>query len=96
MEKWEYLTRFMSADVGVDGVREYLEKRWPNWKPSAYAPQAMMYELNLAGDEGWEVVSMQPVIMGNNGDVGFVHGGTTRLTTWSHVYFVVMKRRKPE
>jgi hypothetical protein len=50
--------------------------------------------LNKLGEDGWELVHMEPVsAVGSNGDVGFQHGGSASFTTWSNVYFCVFKRK---
>ncbi len=90
MEKWEYLTTFVSASVDKEGVKQFLERRWPAWdSPPKFAPQAMMPELNALGEDGWELVHMQPVWIGKNYDV-HNYGYSYHYT---NVYFCVMKRR---
>jgi hypothetical protein len=82
---------FVYANIENEGVREDLKKRWPNWKPPKYAPQAMMHELNARGEEGWELVHMEPVAeVGTNAVVYFT--GTQNL--YGNAYFCVFKRRK--
>ncbi len=95
-EKWEYLTEFVSASADLEGVRDYLKQRFPDFKPASYSPETMMPHLNHRGESGWELVHMEPVArVGENRDVGFatnVAGGAI----WSHVYFCVFKRKKVE
>lgn len=91
MEKWEYLTKFVWANIETEGVREFLKEQWPDWqKPPRYAPQAMIPELNELGEAGWELVHMQPVWQGKNLDVH--NSGISEIYT--NTYFCVMKRRK--
>jgi hypothetical protein len=92
MEKWEYLTTYLYADIEKKGAREFIRQRWPNWtKPPKFAPPAMIPELNTFGEEGWELVYMQPVAgIGDNGDVYFP-GESYR---YSNAYFCVFKRQK--
>ena len=94
-EKWEYMPRFCYAHIETEGVKEFLKQRWPNWKnPPMYTPQTMIPDLNRWGEDGWELVHMEPVpSVGGKGDVGFPIGGTGG-TSWSNVYFCVFKRRK--
>lgn len=89
-EKWEYMTLFLEANAASKETKEYLKKTMPNVKrPPRYTPQAMMPDLNKYGDEGWELVHMEPVAdVGKNGDVRFDSG------RWSNHYFCVFKRRK--
>ena len=52
----------------------------------------MMPELDKLGDQGWELVHMEPVAkVGSKGDV--MVGGES--SNWSNAYFCVLKRRKP-
>jgi hypothetical protein len=92
--KWEYLTIFVKTDArrGTDG-RSYIEERWPDKGNYKYMPEAMLPELNILGQEGWEQIHIQPVQkIGLNADVGFVHSGNMPETTWSGSYFCVFKR----
>jgi len=94
MEKWEYLTEFVFADIENEGVKAFLQERSPNWKNlPKYVPQTMIPHLNTLGERGWELVHMEPVAgVGKNNDVWFT--GTN--SSWSNVYFCVFKRRKQE
>jgi hypothetical protein len=91
MEQWEYLPTFLEANAKSKDKREYLKKRMPDVKkPPRYTPEAMMPELNRLGEEGWELIHMEPVsAVGRKGDVLFDNG-----RQWSNVYFCVFKRRK--
>lgn len=92
MEKWEYLSTFVSANMGSAGVKQYLKQNRPDLnKLPRFAPEAMLPELNTFGEQGWELVHMQPVPRGKKGDILF--SGEDRK--WSNVYFCVFKRRKP-
>lgn len=92
MTQWEYLTKFIRADKKKDGVREFIEQKWPEWdKPPRYSPEAMIPELNRLGEAGWELMHIEPVAdVGRKGDVRFDGSGVT----WSNVYFCVFKRPK--
>jgi len=92
MEKWEYWTGFLWANIESEGAREFIKKRWPDWKnPPKHAPQTMIPKLNNFGEEGWELVHMEPVaLVGGSYDILF--GGPD----WSNAYFCVFKRRKQE
>jgi hypothetical protein len=92
-EKWEYLTKFMWASIENEGAREYIQGAWPGWQPAKYSPETMIPELNAYGNEGWELVHMEPVGgAGKNRDVGFIAGEA--IPRWSNVYFCVFKRKK--
>jgi len=90
MEKWEYMTTFLEANAKSKEAKEFLKKTVNKKNPPRYLPQAMMPDLNKFGDEGWELVHMEPVAaVGKNGDVRFDNNGR-----WSNTYFCVFKRRK--
>jgi hypothetical protein len=93
-ERWEYLTRFVFANVENEGAVEYYFDNFPGSKPKQYSPETMIPELNELGQRGWELVHMQPIgAVGKNRDVGFVAGEA--MPRWSNSYFCVFKRRKP-
>lgn len=93
MQKWEYLTCFLSAEA--NNQKEYLKKRWPEQTYFAkHAPQSLIPMLDNYGDEGWELISMQPVALGQNEDVK-THtgtGGSGGRDTWVSSYLCVFKR----
>lgn len=90
MEKWEYCTEFMWADVESEGVREYFKATYPSWKKQPrYTPHSMEQRLDQLGERGWELVHMQPVKISDDHRVMFGDG-------ISNIYFCVLKRRKPE
>jgi len=89
METWEYFSTHLDADIRNEGVRDYVTEKWPGWKPPQFAPQLLMPELNKLGAEGWELVSIQPVVVRPGGDHAFP-GENTAL---SNAYFAVFKRR---
>jgi hypothetical protein len=86
MEEWEYWTGFLEATIRKQGVQDYLYRTHPNWKAPEYTPEAMIPELNQFGKTGWELVHMQPVVVGRNQDVGFPHGGDVSLTQWTNLH----------
>jgi hypothetical protein len=90
MEKWEYLTRFLYADARSKEIKEYIKDRFEVKKPPRFTPEAMIPELDALGEDGWELVHMEPVAgVGGKGDVRFEGG-----SSWSNVYFGVFKRMK--
>ena len=93
MEKWEYRTETLSANVELEGVKDYLAMKYPELKPAKFSVQSLQLQLDNLGEIGWELIHMQPIAKsGNNGDVYF--NGDQNL--WSHDYFCVFKRRKEE
>ncbi len=72
-KRWEYLIRFLYANASNRGAEEYFRQHWPGSEPSKYAPETMIPELNSLGDQGWEMVHMEPIgAVGKKGDVGFI------------------------
>lgn len=91
-DRWEYLTKFCEARVSDKERRTFLKKQLEVRRPPVFTPESMIPELNALGDDGWELVHMEPVArVGSKGDVLFDGSGTH----WSNVYFCVFKRRKP-
>jgi len=92
MQRWEYLTVFLEADA----VREedYLRK-YRDWKERIpeFTVEALMPRLNALGEQGWELVSLEPVFIGNRGDV-LVHDNGSGGRTWTSKYMGVFKRAK--
>ena len=91
-EKWEYWTTFLFASA--ERQRDFLAQRFRDGKVAKYTPEAMIPELDELGDEGWELVHMEPISgVGDKGDVSFMRGYGT-MTVWSNAYFCVFKRPK--
>lgn len=92
-DQWEYLTTFLFADIENPGAREYMAMHWPGHKKAKYAVQSVIPTLNDLGNEGWELVHMEPIGgVGKNEDVGFIAGDA--MARWSNSYFCVFKRRR--
>jgi hypothetical protein len=91
MPQWEYYTTFLNAEVNTQ-KRELINMFPDIYTAPKYDPRAMIPELDSLGQDGWELVHMEPVIVGNNADVCV---GTTESTTarpWTNTYFCVFKR----
>lgn len=88
MTQWEYLTMFLEADARRE--EDYLTqlRDWKNGMP-IYTPEALMPRLNSLGEQGWELVTMQPVYVGNNADI-LAHDNSSNR--WTRQYFCVFKR----
>ncbi len=88
LEQWEYFTTFTEAKMSnIDPEHEAMI---PRDKHPKFSPYATMPELNSLGQKGWELISMQPVIIGKKHDV-LVHPND--MTYWGNTYFCVFKRR---
>lgn len=89
MERWEYQTRFFVASTKEREIREFIKEEFHK-KARRHSPEAMIPELNQLGDQGWEVIHMEPVArVGGKEDVMVADD------SWSATYFCVLKRRKP-
>ena len=92
MQQWEYFTEFVYASVDAPGWEKYRRDNMPDFKPSKYSPRKMIPHLNNGGEDGWELVTMQPVAdVGDKGDVRF----PGQTGNWSNAYFCAWKRPKP-
>ncbi|MBC7872223.1 MAG: hypothetical protein H7Y09_15370 [Chitinophagaceae bacterium] len=90
MEKWEYLTKFCEASARSKETKRFIKENFAVKKPPVYTPEAMIPELNALGEDGWELIHMEPVPkVGKKGDILFNSG-----FRWSNVYFCVFKRLK--
>lgn len=89
-QEWEYLTIFVRAEAAL--VKDYLEEHW-DWKSGIprNTPESMIPRLDALGRDGWELVTMQPVFVGNNADVLAVDSGRGQAG-WTSTYFCVFKR----
>ncbi|MEZ4671066.1 MAG: hypothetical protein R3E39_24440 [Anaerolineae bacterium] len=89
-QKWEYLSVFVEAES--EPVMDYLQeiKTWKSGVPRN-TPESMIPRLDAYGQEGWELVHMQPVVVGRNADVLVVDSGRGSAG-WTSTYFCVFKR----
>jgi len=93
MQQWEYFTELVSANIKNKGWEEYRRDNVPDFKPGKCSPRTMIPHLNNVGEEGWELVHMQPIAgVGANDDVWFTGGSGS----WSNAYFCAWKRPKQE
>lgn len=90
MERWEYLTTFLEANMENIDMINVLGDLDANELP-VYSPEAMMPEMDKLGAKGWELVHMQPAYVGSNNDIMLHEGGGSRR--WTNKYFCVFKRR---
>ena len=97
MQKWEYYSTFLNAEA--ESVQDELKKRFPTEKTFLpFTPRALMPQLDKFGEEGWELVSIQPVQIGKRGDI-LVHDTYGTLnpagnSAWTHTYLCSFKRLK--
>ena len=91
--QWEYMTTFLQADARLEEAFLLEMRDWKEGIPQ-HTPESLIPRLNALGEQGWEVVHMQPVRVGTKGDIALSdnYGGTG----WSYTYFSVFKRPKPQ
>lgn len=89
MQQWEYLTKFIEADVQNVAENVAYSELVETENLPRYSPLAMIPELNRLGEKGWELVHMQPVVIGKKHDVLLWESGMGR---WAINYFCVFKR----
>ncbi len=89
--RWEYFTTVVEANTASRETRSFLKARFPGRRRMPrFAPESLMLALDKFGQEGWELVHMEPVArVGSKGDILFPGSGAPR---WSRAYFCVFKR----
>lgn len=89
--QWEYMTTFLEAEARYE---EDFLRQLSDWKSGipVYTPESLIPRLNAYGEQGWELIHMEPVGVGNNRDVIVADNSGTRF--WTHTYFGVFKRAK--
>ena len=93
-EKWEYFCTFVKAHIDNEWAKEYVKEQLPNWlNTPKFSPVTMNPYLNSLGNDGWELVHMQPVgLWGDEGQVQIT--GSGGVDTWTNSYFCVFKRKR--
>lgn len=87
MTQWEYLTTTFEANADehpppvTDGL--------PPGPQGRYSPRSLIPQLNELGRAGWEMVSIEPIIIGKNGDVMVPDTAGHR---WARHYLCCFKR----
>ncbi|MBN2471748.1 MAG: hypothetical protein JXN59_13590 [Anaerolineae bacterium] len=80
--RWEYWTGILDASI------QRKTKDTTTISAARYSPQHLIPQLNALGDEGWELVHMEPVYTGSNEDI-LMHD---TMRNWTSAYFCVLKR----
>ena len=93
LERWEYWTCFLEADA--ESERQFLDEALQSKHIPKYAVESLVPSLNRFGQEGWELLSMLPVVVGNNADVLLFLDSTASRREWSSTYLCAFKRRLP-
>jgi hypothetical protein len=87
MESWEHLVVVLIADIDNAGAMEYLAGMYPGWNLPVYTPESLTPDLNAYGQEGWELLSLQPV--------GLAEDGKVTPDASTNIYLTVFRRQLP-
>ncbi len=85
MQHWEYMTVILDSNP----MKAHVPKQpgLPTFSVEYLKPQ-----LDAWGSEGWQLISLQPVETGTNGDILLAGGGAH----WAHEYLCVFQRSLPD
>jgi hypothetical protein len=86
--QWEYHIEYINAYAHDSQTKDFLATYYPGTKFSKYAAEGTLPILNEVGEQGWELVHMQPVWVHKDGSVTSVPQDGT------NTYFCVFKRLK--
>ena len=92
MDTWEsFTTTFSTAhpdvQVPVHDDIPLQQQEFPKFSTFKLIPQ-----LNYYGARGWELISIEPVQQGKNGDLRYTDSAGGQ---WTYTYFAAFKRRIP-
>ena len=87
--QWEHHVEYIKAKTYLPQTQDFLAQYYPKQKIPAYAVEAILPRINELGEQGWELIQMQPVNVGDNGDIQ-VGGGSS----WTNMYLCAFKRLK--
>lgn len=90
MQQWEYLSKFVESNINNEAIDMTSAEMLELDSLPRYSPLTMIPELNQLGAKGWELVHMEPVVLGSNHDVLLIEGGG--MKRWARNYFCVFKR----
>mgnify|MGYP000211829246 CR=1 FL=1 len=88
MQRWEYFTTTLSSSVEDTPIP--VRDDIPTGEHEKYSPYVLIPQLNHHGDQGWELVSIEPVSIGRNGDVVRPDAHAAK---WGRDYFCCFKRQ---
>lgn len=86
---WEHLVVYLEAHAQEE--TQFLQTKWPGKRFPRYAAEALIPKLDSYGEQGWELVSCEPVIVGVDGDILVGHSDWNK---WTALFFCVFKRPK--
>lgn len=90
MQNWEYFTTTLAVDS--PNLQVPISDGIPHGQHPRYSPYKLIPQLNEFGGRGWELVSLEPVQEGKNGDLRYADASSG---AWTYTYFAVFKRAVP-
>ena len=84
---WEHYLELIEADAQQQA--DFVQSFYPPGSVPLYALQSILPRLNHLGEQGWELVQIQPVMVGKNGDV-LIDGAMSEK--WTRTYLCVFKK----
>lgn len=94
MERWEYLVRVFELDKEDEVVVDYVTREYPDisWKEMPkHDPLTLEAWLNKCGEEGWELIAMEPADkQGKKGEIGLTYQSATY--TYRRIFLCVFRR----
>ena len=88
---WEHHIEYIQAEAYSLRAQEFVATYYPGQKVPLYAVQALLPRINELGAQGWELVQLEPVEVGKNGDIRI---GTGESSRWTSTYLCAFKRLK--
>lgn len=88
METWEYFTTTFESKTKETPIP--LTDDIPPGPHPKYSVYTLIPQLNEFGARGWELVSLDPVQKGRNGDLRLCDASSDM---WTYTYFASFKRR---
>lgn len=90
MQTWEYFTTTLGTND--PNIEVPISDDIPYVEHPRYSPYKLMPQLNYFGNRGWELISIEPVQVGKNGDVRYADAASG---VWTYTYLVAFKRAIP-
>ena len=88
---WEHHVEYIQAETHSQQHQATVAAYYPGQKVPLYAVQAILKRINELGEQGWELVQLEPVEVGKNGDIRIGGGESSR---WTSTYLCAFKRLK--
>lgn len=88
MDTWEYFTTTLVTDI--ERIPVPLTDDIPLGNYPRYSVYSLIPQLNEFGERGWELLSLEPVQEGTNGDLRVCDASSGQ---WTYTYFAIFKRR---